>query len=42
LSAAKFTTDGAILRITLSLPEAQVEQFFMDRSARTTRKAAVR
>jgi len=40
-SPAQFTADGAIVRLTLSLPEQQAEQLFRSRPARV-RKAAAR
>jgi hypothetical protein len=39
LASAKFTVDGATTRITLDVPEAQIEQLLMDHGPRTQRRA---
>jgi hypothetical protein len=41
-SSAQFTADGAIVRLTISLPEQQAEQLFRSRPARARKVAASR
>jgi hypothetical protein len=42
LDSATFTTSGAVAKISLSLPEQQIEQLFMPQTGARSKKVAVR